>query len=263
MPTLLHRDKPMAVLKLENLQLGRNLIDDLTSTLRISQTHLAGILGVSERSFPNWYNKEISAGKGKFQRLVALKHIVDEALSVGLNEHDIIRILNQPVPGDKDRKALLYYIWESHSHPLTMAVARQFIEQTSSENSMQGAVLQEESPKDIFRRHFGQINDETLKEAASSNPGLVCQIMDSGSLSNQALAAAAEAIGYTLDADHIDRLAKLLEHPNAYVREGAVTALGSFLYHGIEPDKIKAALSYEETSKAVKASITEALELCE
>lgn len=123
--------------------------------------------------------------------------------------------------------------------------------------------MEEASVKETFREHFGPINDETLKEAASVNPSLVCQMIDEGELSTQALAAAAEALGYTLNPELLDRLIDLLRHSNAYVREGAVSALGSFLYHGIEEEKIREALEYGESSKAVKASIQEALELGE
>jgi len=254
----------MGVLKRENLETGRDAIEYLSKALNVTATQLAGLLGVSVRTFINWSNTHSATGKGKFLRLLILQEIVDEALKAGLNSYNILSLLNQPIPEDAEGHALLYFIWQSQDHTLITIIARRLIRDvTAIEGTMAPAqaAKKQASVKETFREHFGAINDETLKESASANPSLVCQMIDEGELSTQTLAAAAEALGYTLNPELLDRLIDLLGHDNAYVREGAVSALGSFLYHGIEDAKIRSALKYDESSKAVKESIREALEL--
>lgn len=256
--------KNMGEPKLENLEMGRDVIESLMLALNINSTQLAGLLGVSVRTFTNWNKTLVASGRGKFLRLTILRSIVDEAIGSGLESQQVLNFLNHPIPEDEENRALLYYIWEGREHKLISLIARRLLRETVAGAAMgQASKAENLSTKETFREHFGPINDETLREASSSNPSLVCQLMDEGMLSTPALAAAAEALGYTLNPELIDRLINLLKHQNAYVREGAVAALGSFLYHGIEEEKIRGALKYSETSKAVKESIQEALELGE
>ena len=189
--------------------------------------------------------------------MTTLRSIVQDAAAMGLDSQQIVNFLNRPIPEDSSHRALLSFIWSSNDHHLISIIARNLLKENTAEINKTKKL----SLKETFRKHFGPINDENLREAASTNPSLVCQLIDEDVLSTQALAAAAEAIGYALNPELIDRLISLLSHPNAYVREGAVTALASYLYHGIEKQKIVKALQYDETSKAVKESIHEALEL--
>lgn len=256
--------RPMGIRKPEDLETGRDVIEYLTDALDVTATQLAGLLGVSARTFTNWSSIHAATGKGKFLRLLLLRGIVDEALKAGLNSHNILGLLNRPIQEDAKGRALLYFIWQSQDHSLISVIARRLIRDVTANGETIApaqAVKKQASVKENFRQLFGPINDEALKKAASANPSLVCQMIDEGELSTQALSAAAEALGYTLNSELLDRLIQLLGHSNAYVREGTVSALGSFLYHGIEEEKIRSALNYDEPSKAVRESIHEALEL--
>jgi vacuolar-type H+-ATPase subunit E/Vma4 len=92
---------------------GENVIAHLTGTLHISNTMLAALLEVTERTLTNWRDQpyeELRVGS-KSKRLIALYNFVSKAAKKRVPENLLINLLQEPVnEADEESKSVLFYI---------------------------------------------------------------------------------------------------------------------------------------------------------
>ena len=115
--------------KLLRQSTGRDYIEYCTTAMEIRPTMLAALLGVTERTLNNW--SEVSLDKsssGKIARLLALADIINAAEEHGIKGKVIINLLNEPIPEDKEKKTLLYYVVDEPENKLLMTAAVQVID---------------------------------------------------------------------------------------------------------------------------------------
>jgi DNA-binding transcriptional regulator YiaG len=104
---------------------GRDAIAILEKRLNVRVTMIAALLGVSERTLTNWtaYTITQTSVPSKFRRLQCLYRCVEEIYSQGINDGDILNVLNEPV-GDEGDLSLLDHIVDNPENKLLSTVIK-------------------------------------------------------------------------------------------------------------------------------------------
>ncbi len=92
---------------------GESIVSYLMDELHVSNTMLAALLEVTERTVANWRDQstEDLRGNGKSQRLMALYDFVVSAEKKKVNQKLLINLLQEPInEEDAESKSPLYYI---------------------------------------------------------------------------------------------------------------------------------------------------------
>jgi len=105
--------KKAAVLKKEAEFNGESIIDQLARDLDVSETMIAALLEVTERTLQNWkdQNYDELSGSGKSKRLIALFDFVHRASELKVPMSAMLNLLQEPIkPEDPESNTPLFFI---------------------------------------------------------------------------------------------------------------------------------------------------------
>jgi DNA-binding transcriptional regulator YiaG len=105
-------NKKMAAHAVNLKPYGCRMIEDLKTSLGVSETMLAALLDVTTRTLHEWKDKPFTKNfPGKAKRLDVLWRFVDSAIKSGVEQKHLLALLNNPInPEDEESLSLRYYI---------------------------------------------------------------------------------------------------------------------------------------------------------